>query len=163
MKVEMLVRVDVVEPQASRGETRKLCGDLCTELQPNGGAEENVYAGARHIGPEMAPAIDKVGNLFRRQRWCPLNQYKVQPDTKTRQPPRARNRVVKRRARHHQAGGGQAPSEMPMLNRFINLYCRAKIIGGDNQRFHWLPPLALIRPSFVTSSLSPRQSTDRTK
>src|SRR5262245_65743977 len=60
----------------------------------------------------------------------------MQAHAKARQPRRARNRVGGRRRRDHEARRAQDAVAARRLDRFVDLFAEAEIVGGDDELLH---------------------------
>ena len=81
MQVEMLVGIDVIEPEAGGGEGGELSVDLGGELAAHLGQKEHGGARARHVRAEVAGGIHQIGNGGRRQHRPSFHQHQMQTDT----------------------------------------------------------------------------------
>ena len=132
----MLVRVDVVERQAGRGERGELRRHLGAKLATGGGAREDRNAGARHVAAEAAGRIDQQRHLLRRQRRAALDQHEVEPDAERRHGPRPRDRVGGGVAGDHQAGSGEDAVPVRLLDRVVDRDRGSEVVGGDDEAMH---------------------------
>ena len=133
VKVEVLMRIDVVEWQPGRGEGGELRFDLGGELAPGRRQEEHRRAGERHVVAKTTVGVDEAGNLPRRQGRRPVDEGQVEPDPKVRQPLRPRHRVGHRRAADHQAGGRKDAVAVGDLDRLVDRDVVAEVVGGDDE------------------------------
>jgi hypothetical protein len=98
MKMQMLVRVHVVELQTSCAKCLELRPDLCPKFASNSRHKEEPNCGARHIRVELTVPADEAGNLVSWQNGTPVDENQMQSDPQVGQPMRTRHRV----------GGGSA-------------------------------------------------------
>ena len=72
---------------------------------------------------------------MRRQERPALHQNQMQADAQTRQPARARDRVLCRGGGDHEAGSRQDAALMRGFHGFIDFAREPKIVGGDDDTF----------------------------
>src|SRR5215470_5708103 len=65
----------------------------------------------------------------------PVDQGEVQPDAERWQPACPLHRVGHRRRAHHQAGRREDAAAMSFLDRLVDRYGGAKVVGRDDQLF----------------------------
>ena len=105
VQMEMLVGVDMVQGQSGGGESGELGLDFPRQLRPHLGQKKHCCAGPRHIATKMAAAVHQIGHRCGRQYRLALHQHQMQADPQGRHRAGAPDRVARRRARNHQAGG----------------------------------------------------------
>src|SRR5690242_12049428 len=78
VEMEMLVRVDVIQPQAGVAEDPELRLYLARELIAHARPQENGGSQAHHISAKGALLIDEIGNVRRRQNRSPFYEDKME-------------------------------------------------------------------------------------
>jgi hypothetical protein len=134
MDVEMMVGIDVVERQTGCPKGRELRLDFRRKLRSHLGAQDDVKPEPEHIRAQLAPCIDKVRYSLPRQHRPAIDEHEVQADAKRRQTARTFDGVVDRRTAYHQACRRQDSARMRKLDRCVDLWRDAEIIGRDDQR-----------------------------
>src|SRR5262245_61416468 len=136
MEMEVLVRVDVIEPKPARAKRYELCLDLGAKLPPQIAPQRDVDAEPRHVGAEDTLAIDQARHALGRQRRTAFDQHDVQAHAQPRHFPRPCDRVVCGGACHHEACGGEDAALMRDLDSVVDLRREPEIVGGDDEPFH---------------------------
>src|SRR6185369_6993924 len=136
MKMEMLVRVDVIEREAGCAVGFELGFDLGAELPPYLSPQRDVETEPRHVGAEISFRIDQTRHAVGRQHGRAFDQHDMQADAQPRQLPRARDRVLGGGTCHHEACGGEDAVLMRDLDGLVDLGREPEIVGGDDQLFH---------------------------
>ena len=134
VNVKMMVRIDVIERQAGRGESIELRRDFRRELFAHFRAQEDLRAERRHVTAQPSIAVDEVREVRGRKRGTSVDEREVQPDSQRREAARALDRVGDRRPAHHQARSAQNPPGVGKLDGAIDLRRQAEVVGGDDQR-----------------------------
>ncbi len=80
MQVQVLVRVDVIQPQAGRPESLELRHDLGLELAANRCPEEEAKAACHEVAMKLAIMVDQIRHALGSQHGASLNQHDMQPD-----------------------------------------------------------------------------------
>ncbi len=132
MKMNVFVRVDVIERQSCRSEGGKLGGYFLFQLPPYPWQKEETKPGCDHIAGEAATGIDKIGDRFRRQNGCAFDQSQVQPDPERRQGAGALHSVGNSAFTHHQARACEDTVAMRGLDGLIYGDVEAEIISREN-------------------------------
>ena len=133
MQVIVLVGVHMVQRQAGAGEGFELGLDLGGQLAADAGPEEDLGAQRRKVGAEQPLARHQVRQLGWRQHRPAFDQHEVKPHAQPRRPLGPRHGVVTARSGDHQAGRRQDTVAMADLDRLIDLFRRAEVVGGDDQ------------------------------
>src|SRR6185437_8190293 len=84
MEMKMMMRVDVIEPQAGGAERFELRADFGGDLAPRSRAEKNPSAEHGEVVGKTARRIDQTGQLLRRQHRPAVNQDEMEPDAQVR-------------------------------------------------------------------------------
>jgi hypothetical protein len=105
MKLHVLVRVHVIERQASRAKCFELSPDLLPELSAYLRQQEKPYASAPKVPIEFAVAADEPPDLLVRQNGPTIDQDQMQADAELGQPAGARHCIGSGLAADHQARG----------------------------------------------------------
>ena len=132
VEVHVLVRVGVVQAQAGGGEGCVLGGDLGPQLAADARVEEVAHAQSRLVGWELAVRADQAGDLGRRQDGGTFNHDQMQAHVKVRQALGYGHCFGCRGAGDHQAGGGQNAVAVRPLDRFVDRWREAEIVGADD-------------------------------
>lgn len=135
MEMEMLMRIHMIERQATLLKPLELRSDFDLKLAPDAGTEEEFEPGSNHIIRKPPLGIDEIRNGSNRRHRCPLRQNDVQTDTQIGQAPGTRNGIVRSIFPYHKAGTRQNASLMGRFNRFIHGLIESEIIGRDNDPF----------------------------
>ena len=133
--MEVVMRIDVIEPQAGRVKRRELCVDLRGELPAHAGTQKDVQAHHREVRAQQPIAIDEVRYRIGRRRRGAVDQNEMQTDSERWQATGAGDRVIDGASAHHQARCRQNALRMRDLDGLVDLRCQAEIVGRDNQRF----------------------------
>jgi len=133
--VKMLVRIDVIERKPGRAIGFELRLDLRRDLLADGRTREYIEPEADHVAAEPPRLVDEIRQAVRRQERPALHQNQMQADTQTRQPARARDRVLCRGGGDHEAGSRQDAALMRGFHGFIDFAREPKIVGGDDDTF----------------------------
>ena len=80
MQVQVLMRVDVIQGETSRGERLELGADLGGEMTPDAGGKKIAKTGGELTVGKAAVAIDEAAELSRRQDGVTVDQHEMQPD-----------------------------------------------------------------------------------
>jgi hypothetical protein len=134
MDVEMMVGIDVVERQTGCPKGRELRLDFRRKLRSHLGAQDDVKPEPEHVRAQLTPCVDKVRYSLPRQHRPAIDEHEVQADPERRQTARTFNGVVDRCAVYHQACRRQDAARMCELDRRVDLWRDAEIIGRDDQR-----------------------------
>src|SRR5439155_14045837 len=81
----------------------------------------------------------------------------MEPHFEGRKPPGPCHRIGHSPGSHHQAGGGQDPSPMRFLDRFVYRDGETEVVTGDDELSHNFLSRATMRPSRVRTNLLSRQ------
>ena len=136
MQMHMLVRIGVVQRQPGGGEGGELRADLGGELAADARTGEVVDAEAELVGREPAVGIHQVGNLGRRQHSRALDHHEMQSDAQVRQRARAPHGIRRGGTGHHQAGGVQRAGAVRSLDRLVDRFGQAEIVGREDDTRH---------------------------
>jgi hypothetical protein len=133
--VKMLVRGDVIEPEARRAEGLELGADLRSHLPAHMGQKEHRGAGERHIRPKPSALVNQIRHGRRRRQRLGVDQRQMQADSEPRQAPHQLYGLGRRRRSDHQACCGQNAFDMRALDGLIDLVGETEIVGRQNQIF----------------------------
>ena len=142
MNVHMLVRVHMIEPQASRAKRLELRAYLHGELTAKPRQKKEPDAGTSHVPVEPSFFADQTGDFGWRQNGKPVDKIEVQPHGEIRQAPRPSHRIARSRAPDHQAGSCQNAVSMSFLDGVVDGGVEPEIVRADDQAFQ----LAISRP-----------------
>jgi hypothetical protein len=131
--MKVLVRIDVIEWQAGRGEGCELRLDLRCELPPRLGPRENLKTKPRHAGAKPAGAVDQIWHLLSRQRRPAIDQHDMEPDPQPRQAARSLNRIRRRGARDHHTCCCQDTVAMRNFDGLVDLRRQPEIVSRDDE------------------------------
>ena len=131
--MEVLVRIDVIEPEPGRAKRYELRLDLGPKLPPHIAPQRDVDAEPRHVGAKESFRVDKIRYALGRQHGYPLDQHDMQAHAQPRQPLRARDRVLRGGACHHEACGSEDAALMRDLDCVVDLGSEPEIVGGDDE------------------------------
>lgn len=106
MKVEMLVRVDVIEREPCRAIRLKLSLDFCRHLPAHRGARKYIDAKTCHVVAKSSGLIDEIRQASRRQDGLAVDQHEMQADMQSWQPAGARDRILRCRTGNNETGSG---------------------------------------------------------
>ena len=134
MQVEVMVGIDVVQRQTGCPKGRELRVDFRRKLPAHLGAQDDVKPQHELVRAQLTPCVDKVRYPLPRQHRPAIDEHEVQADPERRQTARTFNGVVDRRAVYHQACRRQDAARMCELDRRVDLWRDAEIIGCDDQR-----------------------------
>ena len=133
----MLVRVDMVERQAGRGEGGELRLDLRRELRARGGAGEKRDAdGKRPCRRGSFRARRPARGFVRAGSAGGPRRARGGARRRARHRPRPRNRIGERAARRPSGWRGQDARTMRPLDGLVDRGRDAEIIGGDDEPLH---------------------------
>jgi hypothetical protein len=133
MKVEVLVRVDVVESKPGCLIGAELRFDLRPQLGPNRWSHAYIEPKPREVHAQTPGCVDEIGQPLRRQQRSPVDEYKMQPDAQTGKTARACDRVRGSSGGDHQTCRGEDPLFMRQLHAGIDLGREPKIVGRDDK------------------------------
>ena len=133
MKMEVLVSIDVVESKPGCLIGAKLRFDLRPQLSPSRWPRAYLEPKPGEVRAQTPGCVNEIGQPFRRQRWCAINEYQMQPDTQTGKTARAYYCLRRRRGGNHQARGRQDPVLMRQLHTGVDFGREPKIIGRDDE------------------------------
>jgi hypothetical protein len=129
----MLVGIDVIERDPAGAKRFELRLDLGADLAPHRAPCRDGEAESRHVGAKASPRIDKIGHTLGRQFRQAFDQHDMQADAQSRQPPGARDRVLRGGTCDHEACGGEDAVLMRRLDGLIDLGSEPEIVGGDDE------------------------------
>ena len=87
---------------------------------------------------QHAVGADEIGDLLRPQCRPAFEQHQMQADAQVRQLSRQIDRLLRRRARHHQARRRQHAVAMRAFDGFVDLGRETEVVGGNDQEIQWL-------------------------
>jgi hypothetical protein len=131
----MLVCIDVVERESGRSICLELRLDFCCDLPTDRRAHEYIESETNHVAAKTPGVIDEIRQAFRRQHRPALYEDEMQADAQSRQPPRARNRVLRRRSSDHEACSREDAALMRGFDSFIDFARKPEIVGRDDNLF----------------------------
>jgi hypothetical protein len=134
MDVEVMVGIDVVQRQTGCPKGRELRLDFRRKLRSHPGEQDDVKPQHEQVRTQLTPRVDKVRYSLPRQHRPAIDEHEVQADAERRQTARTFNGVVDRCAVYHQACRRQDAARMCELDRRVDLWRDAEIIGRDDQR-----------------------------
>src|SRR6185312_849845 len=133
VKMEVVMRVDMVERQAGAAEGVELRANLGGGLAPRLTIAEDADAGCHGILGELAAAIDESRDLAGRKDGGAVDQHEMEADAEPRQTLGARHRIRRRGARHHEARRSEDAAGMARLDRLVHRLVEAEIIRRDDE------------------------------
>jgi len=131
--MEVLVSIDVVESKPGCLIGAELRFDLPPQLSPSRWPRTYVEPKPREVRAQTPGCVNEIGQSFRRQRRCAIDEYQMQPDAQTGKTARACYSVRRRRGGNHQARSRQDPVFMRQLHAGVDFGCEPKIIGRDDE------------------------------
>jgi hypothetical protein len=133
MQMEMPVRIDVVKRQPGRLIGFELRLDLSRHLPPMGSVQGKFGGIAGKVVSEASAMVDQARYVFAVRHRIAIDEDHMQPNAQFGQPPRALDRVGRRRRSHHETRGTENPAAMRRLNRGIDFRAEPEVVRGDNQ------------------------------
>ena len=134
VNVKMMVRIDVIERQAGRGESIELRRDFRRELFAHFRAQEDLRAERRHVPAQPSLVVDEIRDGSAGKCRPSIDEREVQPDTQRRKAAGALDRIGDGGPAHHQTGGAQDAAGVRYFDGAIDFGRQAEVVGGDDQR-----------------------------
>jgi len=132
MKVEVLVRVDVIQRQPGVGERLELGADLRLELAAHGRQREEANTVPHHVVAEPALGVDQRRDASLWQHRPAVGEHEVQTDREIRQLPCAPDGVGDRWRPHHQTGSGQHTLCGSLSHGPVDRRVQPEVVRGDD-------------------------------
>ncbi len=139
MQMHVLMRVCMMQGQASCGECRKLGADFGRQFAAGGGRKEILKPQGGLISAKFAVRRGDGGKFRVAEQRIAIDQYEVQTGIESRQPFSARNRVRRCGGRDHQTRLRKTAFCTGDLDRFVYGLSETKIIRGKDNFNHQQP------------------------
>jgi len=133
VQMDVLVAVDVVEPETGGAERLELRADFRGQFAARGGRKIKAKSGAHHVGVEGAIRANEGGHFARRQQRHAVRQHQMQPDAQFGQSLGALHRIRRGGGADHQARDGQHAVAMRLFDRLVHGDIAAEIVGADDK------------------------------
>jgi hypothetical protein len=155
MKMDVLVSVHMVEPQAGRMKGLELRADLHRELTTNSRQSKKPNTGAAHIRIEAAVPAHQPGDLGGRKGRMPIDENQMEADPQVRQATGTSSRIGDGRGADHQARGRQNAVPVGLFDSFVDGGVEPEIVGTNDQASQ--PAISRLRRNWKNSTPSRRR------
>jgi hypothetical protein len=125
----------VIERESGRAIGFELRLDFRRDLAADRRAREYLESETHQVATEVAGSVDEIGHVLRRQDRPAFHQHEVQADTQSRQPARARNRILRRGSGDHQARSGEDAALVGGFHGLVDFAREPEIVGRDDELF----------------------------
>ena len=133
MKMEVLMGVDVIEPEPGSAKRLELSLDLLVQLIAYGSRASEIDGQSDSIVPQSSVGTDEIRNATPAKDRIALQQRQVQTDAQTWQAPRPRNGIRRRGGADHQTRRTKDSVHVCNLDGLVDLGCHPKVIRCDDE------------------------------